>query len=268
MKLKSAAVLILVLVTPMFLGAQTPQELNDQLFEAVRRGDAAAVTALLDKGANVNTKYRYGMTLLFKAAERGHVEVTRVLLARGIDVTVKDSFYGATALSWALQNEHNDVVKLILAKDPASVDEVLLTGARGGVMPLVDMALAQGGVKPETLSQALAAVMDDKDKAAIADVLKKAGAVPPPTVDAAILQTYVGNYKSERGTVIALAFKDGKFTAQPVGQPPFALAAIDQTSFRPTAFDGMVLLMKVEASKVVGFTLKQGSNDTVFTKFE
>jgi len=49
----------------------TKQELNDQLFEAVRKGDAAAVTALLDKGADVNAKFRYGATALFKAAERG-----------------------------------------------------------------------------------------------------------------------------------------------------------------------------------------------------
>ena len=51
------------------------QELNDQLFEAVRKGDAAAVTAALDRGADVNAKFRYGATALFKAAERGNAEV-------------------------------------------------------------------------------------------------------------------------------------------------------------------------------------------------
>src|SRR5215217_329170 len=88
------------------------QELNDQLFEAVRKGDATAVTAALDKGADVNAKFRYGMTALFKAAERGNAEVTKVLLARGADVNVKDTFYKATAMSWALQNDHLDVVRL------------------------------------------------------------------------------------------------------------------------------------------------------------
>ena len=48
------------------------QELNDQLYEAVRKGDVAAVTAVLDKGADVNAKFRYGTTALFKAAERGN----------------------------------------------------------------------------------------------------------------------------------------------------------------------------------------------------
>src|SRR5678816_3179657 len=92
------------------------QALNDQLYEAVRKGDAAAVTAVLDKGADVNAKFRYGATALFKAAERGHTEVAKVLIDRGADVNVKDTFYGATAMSWALDNKHTAVVRLILEK--------------------------------------------------------------------------------------------------------------------------------------------------------
>src|SRR4026207_1708537 len=92
------------------------QALNDQLFEAVRKGDAAAVTAVLDKGADVNAKFRYGTTALFKAAERGNAEVTKVLLDRGADVNVKDTFYQATALSWALDGKHIAVIRLLLEK--------------------------------------------------------------------------------------------------------------------------------------------------------
>ena len=60
------------------------QELNDQLFEAVRKGDAAGVTAALDKGADVNAKFRYGATALFKAAERGNADVAKILLDRAL----------------------------------------------------------------------------------------------------------------------------------------------------------------------------------------
>src|ERR671916_428692 len=89
------------------------QELNDQLYEAVRKGDVAAVTAALDKGADVNAKFRYGATALFKAAERGHTEVAKVLLDRGANVKVKDTFYGATAMTWALDNDHFEIVNLL-----------------------------------------------------------------------------------------------------------------------------------------------------------
>lgn len=255
-----------LLITPL-AAAQTKQELNDKMFEAVRAGDATAVAALLDKGADVNAKFRYGMTALFKAAERGNVEVTKVLLARGVDVKIKDSFYGATALSWALQNDHNDVVKEILAKDPTSVDEVLLNGARGNSVPLVEIALAQGGAKPETLTSALVAALNNKENPAIAEMLKKAGATPPLEIDAAILQTYVGSYKSEAST-INLSLKDGKLSAQPIGRPPIAVFAVDKVTFRPVEFDGLLITMTVEGDKVTGFTLKQGPNNTVFKRVE
>ncbi len=41
------------------------QALNDQLYEAARKCDAAEVKALLDKGADVDAKFRYGATALF-----------------------------------------------------------------------------------------------------------------------------------------------------------------------------------------------------------
>ena len=140
----------------LLLTQNTKQELNDQMFEAVRKGDAAAVTALLDKGADVNAKFRYGQTALFKAAERGHVDVVKVLLDRGADVKVKDTFYGATATSWALDHSHVDVVKLLLDKDASGVDEVLSSGVRSGNEALVKVALDKGGAKPQTLTAALA----------------------------------------------------------------------------------------------------------------
>src|SRR5262245_45626385 len=111
--------LIFLLFTLLFCAVLTRSqnsnsELNDHLYEAVRKGDASAVTALLDKGADVNAKFRYGATALFKAAERGNLEIVKILLARGADVGVKDTFYGATAMSWALDGGHVDIVNTLL----------------------------------------------------------------------------------------------------------------------------------------------------------
>ena len=262
------ALLFIPLATP----AQTgKQELNDKLYEAARAGDAAAVTALLDKGADVNAKFRYGATALFKAAERGNTEVVKVLLARGADVTVKDTFYGATAMTWALDNKHVEVVRALLEKDAESVGPVLMTGVREENVALVEMALARGSAKPETLSAALVAAsgsQDGKEKVAIVEALKKAGALPPPEIDAAILQTYVGKYKNEQGMELALAVKDGKLSIVPTGQQPLVLAAVDKVTFRPTAFEGMSVKINVEADKVSGFSLTQRGTTQVFKKVE
>lgn len=270
MNLRQTSILLftLLLSSGGVVAQSSKQELNDQLWEATRKGDAAAVTALLDKGAEVNAKFRYGSTALFKAAERGHAEVIKVLLARGADVSVKDTFYGATAMTWALNNEHVEAVRALLEKDTGSVSQVLMTGVRGGKAVLVEAALAKGGVPAETLTAALAAVMDDKDKAPIADMLRKAGAVPPPEIDAATLQTYVGKYKNEQGVEIGLQLKDGKLLLAGPSPPPLALSAIDKITFRPTTFDGLVVTVNIEGGKVVSMSFKQGANTTIFKRVE
>jgi ankyrin repeat protein len=269
MKITQTALLLFTLwLTSFSITAQTKQELNDQLFEATRAGDATTVKALLDKGADVNAKFRYGTTALFKAAERGHAEVVKVLLERGVDVSVADTFYHQKAIDWALQNNHIEVVRLLVQKDKGSIDSVLMQGVREGKEELVQIALDAGSPKPETLTAALAAVMDDKDKTEIAEMLKKAGAVPPPQIDAATLQSYTGKYKDDRGTEVTIAFKDGKLSATVVGQGTIPLMAIDKITFKPTAFDGIVITVNVEGGKAVGFALKQGPNNSVFKRVE
>jgi uncharacterized protein len=128
----------------------------DALSEAARRGDAAAVKTLLDEGVDVNTRFRYNRTALSFAADRGHVEVVKVLLDRGADVTVKDTFYSATALTWAVspamdrKPQHTEVVRLLLA---------------------------HGGIPAEALSDALAAATRSKLDVVV-ELLEKAGAKP------------------------------------------------------------------------------------------
>lgn len=239
------------------------QELNDQFFEAVRKGDAAAVTALLDKGADVNAKFRYGQTALFKASEKGYANVVKVLLDRGADVTVKDTFYGATAMTWATSNGHMEVVRLLFEKDAGSVDEVLTTGVRGSNEALVKAALDRGGAKPQTLTAALVASMANPKNAGIVEMLKKAGAVAPPEIDAATLQSYVGKYKADVGPELSIQVKEGKlFAVSPQAPGPIAMMAIDKTSFRPVEFEGITVTFNVEGGNVTSLAFKQGPNTT------
>ena len=260
-------VLLIASISVIAQVASQSQSLNDQMWEAVRKGDAAAVTALLDKGADVNAKFRYGSTALFKAAERGHTEVVKVLLARGADVKVRDTFYQATALTWALQNDHFETVRAIVEKDRESVDEVLLTGIRSDQMALVRIALDIGGAKPATLTSALAAATGaEKVNDEVVELLKKAGAVPPLEVDAPTLDTYVGKYKSEQGTEVTVTRNEKKFIATVTGQPPIVLMATDKVTFKPVAFDGIVITFKSQTDKVTGFELQQGPTKSMYTR--
>ena len=244
------------------------QDLNDQLFEAVRKGDAAAVTSLLDRGADVNAKFRYGATALFKAAERGNVEVTKVLLERGADVKVKDTFYGATAMTWALNGKHLGVVRLLLQKGSEGGDDVLMEGTRESNPELVKIALDSGTLKPESLTAALLASEGNEKNAAITEMLKKAGAQPPLQVDAATLQSYAGKYKGETGPEATVTVKDGKLVVAGFTREAQPLMALDKTTFRPVAFSGITLTFNVEAGKVVSMNFKQGQNTNLMKRIE
>lgn len=243
--------------------------INDEFFEAVRKGDVAAVTAALDRGADVNAKFRYGSTALFKAAERGHAPVVKLLLERGADVKVKDTFYGATAMTWALDNNHFEVVKMLLAKGGGEVDDVLMNGARAGNADLVKVALDQGGVTPITMTAALALSSASKEStsAAIVEMLKKAGAQPPMEIDAATLQKYEGKFRGDPGPELTISLKEGKLFAS-IGRDGQPLLALDNTTFRPVAFAGITLVFNVEGDKATSITFKQGQNTSQLKRVE
>src|ERR671916_732925 len=81
----------------------------DALLEAARTGDRARVVALLDNGVDVNTQSRYHVSALGFAAERGHFDIVRLLVDRGADVNIVDSFYGSRHVEFALRRRHLEI---------------------------------------------------------------------------------------------------------------------------------------------------------------
>jgi ankyrin repeat protein len=104
--------------------------LNWRLRSAVRRGDEAAVAALISRGADVETKDREGLTCLMIAANRGLVGVMQVLLELGADFNaasrVGGLWTGFTPLMAACCDSAGTVapVELLLRSgaDPRMVD--------------------------------------------------------------------------------------------------------------------------------------------------
>jgi len=61
---------------------------------------------------NIVPKDNSGLTALMAAAYRGHIDVIRVLLDHGADVSIKDQ-QGKTALLWAEAQGHADVAQVL-----------------------------------------------------------------------------------------------------------------------------------------------------------
>ena len=100
----------------------------EDLINTASRGEAAAVQALLAKGADVNAKGRNGVTALMAASENGHRDVVQALRSKGADVNVRAIKAGVTALIVASHNGHREVVQALLAKG-AAVNAKMSNGA-------------------------------------------------------------------------------------------------------------------------------------------
>jgi uncharacterized protein len=91
------------------------------LIDAARRGDLAAVEALLESNPKaLGRGNAEGMTALLWAAVQGHAPVVELLLARGADAAVRSS-RGSTALMLAAEQGHLEVARLLVSR--AGADE-------------------------------------------------------------------------------------------------------------------------------------------------
>ncbi|HXG67548.1 MAG TPA: ankyrin repeat domain-containing protein [Blastocatellia bacterium] len=253
----------LLLLMPFAVRAQ---DLNEELLAAARKSNAEAVKALLAKGADVNAKTRYGATALSFACDRGSVEVVKTLLEHGADVNVRDTFYGATPLVWAADKGHVEIVRMLIDKGAKGKEGALMTGVRENNAALVKTVLETGGIGELTLTSALATATKNNN-AEIIELLKKAGAQPPPQVDADTLKSYAGLYKNEQGTEFEFTVKDGRLVGGPKGQNPFSMTALDKTTFKIGEFD-VTVTFSVEAGKVTGFTVNQGGTTSSYKRVE
>src|SRR5947207_13511575 len=71
-----------------------------------------AMVALLKNGHDIDGKDIYCQTALSWAAQNGHEAVVKLLLEKGAKLELKDSSYGQTALLWEVVKGHEAVAKL------------------------------------------------------------------------------------------------------------------------------------------------------------
>src|SRR5688572_16057208 len=136
-------VLPAVLLTLLAAGMAPP---DAPIADAAMRGDVAAVRALIRSGAEVNAAQGDGMTALHWAADLGHEELARILVAAGANVNARTRVGHHAPLHVAAENGHGEVVRL-LAEAGADVHAASI----GGVTPLHAAALAGDSISVAAL---------------------------------------------------------------------------------------------------------------------
>jgi hypothetical protein len=272
-----SSVLVIFSAAALLAQSASPGDKADALAEAARKGDAAVVKKLLDEGVDVNTKFRYDATALSFASDRGHLDVVKLLLDRGADVNVKDTFYGATPLTWAVRPamgrkpQHAEVVKLLLQHGAQGKEQALM-----GAISVPDAAMTKaildlGGLSAGTLSDALEAATTGKHQDIVA-MLEQAGAKPRAEfkMDPAQLTRFAGTYLGTGNmaqTPLAVTTTDGRLVATLGGQR-FTLVARDQTTFGVVEQPGTIVTFRVEQDRPIGITLSAMGNTITFTRAE
>jgi hypothetical protein len=239
--------------------APTPQAAA--YLDAVRKADLAAIEKALASGVAVDTPFRYNRTALSFAADRGSVDVVRLLLDKGANPEATDTFYNQTALAWASQPaqtrkpEHAEVVKLLLAKGAKGAARAFGAAVSAGDVPMVQVILDAGGLPPALLNESLAAARK-ANKPEIAAALEKAGATMPVvvTLTAAQLARYPGTYNDGRADAV-LTLKDGALVATVGGGQPVTLSPRSETSFAIEAVPGLTLTFALEGEQATSLTV-------------
>jgi|SRR5687768_15762747 hypothetical protein len=267
---------ILLFVSALALAQAPALTKTEQFQDAARKGDAAAVKKLLDEGVDVNTKFRYNATALFYACDHGHVEVVKVLLDRGADLAVKDTFYGFTPLALALgpaqkrKPEHTQIAKLLIAKGAPGKEMALTTAVQLNDPSLAQAAL-DSGVTPGQMTDALEAARA-QNKSEMAALLEKAGAKPYQDfpIEPAQLARLAGTYKNPAGTAeIVVTVAAPRLTVATSTGQRATLVAQDAKAFKAIGMGGVMFVFDITPDAVKSFTITpmQG-NPVVYTRVE
>jgi hypothetical protein len=103
------------------ISKEAQDQLNNQLFDAIKNNKLEEVKKSIDGRANVNVK-RVSKTPIYLAVEKGNLEIVQVLLANGADVNVNLGLNGETPLYVAAQNGNIDIVKALIKHEKTEVN--------------------------------------------------------------------------------------------------------------------------------------------------
>jgi outer membrane protein assembly factor BamB len=226
----------------------------ERLWRVARTGDVKAVAAELDAGVDVNSATTYQSTALSFACDRGHLEVVQLLLDRGANPNIKDTFYNATPMMWAQSGKHHKVVTALLKAGAEGVDNLLLDSVSDGDTSLVEAVLKSERAKAETIS--LAAALASAQSTELGKLFEGLdfAKLELPELTAEELKRFAGKFTLKEGesTLTVVAGEKGLSVDAGFGMQP-GWYALSSTEFRRGS---QRIEFKLEEDKVAGLTFE------------
>ncbi len=251
-----------ILLPAAVMGFEEPKE---QLWQAARKGDLQAIKDALKQGADVNAKTPYGVTALHFAADKGHAEVVKLLLENKAKVNEKDTFYGTTPITWASSHNHVAVVEALLGAGATGGQSILLGAIREGNVAMTKVVIEK--TKPNEL--ALSAALMFAEKPEIVDLLKKAGGkVAEKPKDSKIdFSRFAGTFKNaETGDIVLKPSAASGLDVEAGGRKVLHLNADKGDVFKAEG-SPITVAFQSEDGKISGLTLKMDQQpDRIYQK--
>lgn len=215
--------------------AQNPQTQTpnaETLWEAARRGDLEKVKQAVESGVDVDAVTNYNASALSFAADRGHLEVVQYLLAKQADPNVKDSFYNATPVTWASSGNRYDIMKALVLAGASDVDMTLVKAVAEDDLETIGHITTGGKASRRTLMSTLSAAKDQQKQVA-AEMIEQSLATFYPKVEIpqATLDSYNGTYLSDSESRFDISQQDGVLSVKTAGGGSYTLDADSQTDF-------------------------------------
>lgn len=294
MNLRNIFIAIGTILCSSTLWAQNQQEL---FWKAAKANDTVQLKEFLEKGTDVNVRNHYGCTALTFAADKGNQEAVDLLLRRGADPNLKDSFYGDTPLGWAIYKKNpgiiksminhggdmknedlvinaadarlTDVVKLMLQKGAPGAEKVVFSAISNNDTSMFFTAFAYFKKNDTTLSEALVSATAIKNERII-NTLKDAGAKMPEKTPASakgfVDENLKGSYKNKDQSKAELDITEGTLTASFDGSPAFKLKFVNDSTYSFVDFSVVSISVQQVAGTITGITLIQPDQSNSYFK--
>ncbi len=148
---------------------RSEQSLDLQLVIASSKGDLEKVKSLLKQGADINTVYEIGNTVLMNTISMNQLEVAKFLINEGADLSIKNN-HNLTPLMLASRKGNLEIVKLLVkagadvhAKDEYGQTALTLSAGYGHKEVATFLIKSGADIKDDSAYKALQSAVFSKD---------------------------------------------------------------------------------------------------------